>query len=148
MEKTKKLYVVLACVVAFLLGVASTVAIMTWSQKIPNVATLKVVGVGVFKDVNFTMPVTMIDWGMVEPGETKNYAVFLRSESNVPMSLTIYVADWNPANASQYLQLTWNYSGAQLAPHASVPINFSLTVNVTIPKFPAFSFDIWIVGSG
>jgi hypothetical protein len=146
--KARKIFVGLAVMVAFLLGVASTVAVMQYSQKISNVATLKLVGVGVYKDVNFTIPVTMIDWGMVEPGETKDYAVFLRSESNVPMSLTMYVANWNPANASNYLHLTWNYSGVQLAPHASLPIRFSLIVNASIPKFPAFSFDIWIVGSG
>ena len=148
MTKTRKLFIGLAVVAAFLLGVASTVAIMTWSQKIPNVATLKVVGVGVFKDVNFTMPVTMIDWGIVEPGETRNYTVFLRSESNVPMNLTMYVANWNPENASLYLDLIWDYDDALLAPGASVPITFSLIVDASIPKFPAFSFDIWIVGSG
>jgi hypothetical protein len=132
-------------VLCLLAGVAG---IMQYSQKISNTATLKLVGIAVFKDVNLTIPVTTIDWGMLEPGQTKNCTVYMRSTSNVPLTLSMYVANWNPANASAFLHLAWDYKGQVVAPSASIPATFSLAVNASISGISIFSFDIWIVGSG
>jgi len=121
---------------------------MQYQMKIGNTATLKLVGIGVFKDVNFTMPVTTIDWGIIEPGQTKNYSAYILSESNVPLSLNMYTANWNPQNASTFLTLTWDYKAQTIAPHASLPVTFSLAANASIHGISTFSFDIWIIGSG
>jgi hypothetical protein len=146
----RKISIVIASAIAIslLVGSIMTYAVMQYSRKISNTATLKVVGIGVFKDVNFTVPVTSIDWGMLEPGQTKNCTLYLRSTSNVPITLSMYVANWNPTNASAFLSLTWDYKGQVIAPSTSIPATFSLAVNASISGISTFSFDIWIVGSG
>jgi hypothetical protein len=150
-QKMRKMFIALALAMAFVLGVVSTLgtfALMQYSRKISNSATLKTVGINVFQNANLTTPVTSIAWGMLEPGQTKNSTVYLQSTSNVPITLSMYTANWNPANASEFLTLTWNYKGQVIAPSASLPATFSLAVNASISGITAFSFDIWIVGSG
>jgi hypothetical protein len=147
-NKTRKISIALACALAFVLGIATGLGSVQYSRKISNTATLKTVGINVFQNVNLTNPVTSIDWGMLEPGQTRNSSVYLQSTSNVPITLSMYTANWNPANASAFLHLTWDYKGQAIAPSASLPATFSLTVNASISGIPSFSFDIWIVGSG
>jgi hypothetical protein len=139
---------VAAIAISLLVGSMMTYAVMEYSRKISNTATIKTVGINVFQNVNLTSPVTSIDWGMLEPGQTKNCTVYLWSTSNVPISLSMYTANWNPTNASAFLSLSWNYKGQVIAPSASIPATFSLAVNASISGITTFSFDIWIVGSG
>jgi hypothetical protein len=121
---------------------------MQYSVQISNTAMLKLVGIGVFSNANGTGPVTSINWGMLQPGQMENYSAYLVSQSNVPITLSMYTASWNPTNASSYLTLTWNYRAQTIQPHASLPITFSLAVNASIQGIPEFSFDLWIVASG
>ena len=148
-EKTFHVHVVvLAAVFGLCLGIVSTVAVMQWTRRIPNSATLKLVGVGVYKDVDFTIPVTSIDWGLVEPGEQKNYTAYIKNESNVPINLNLWTEDWDPANASSFITLTWSYDGTKIAVDDSIAVTFVLDINATISGIDAFAFTIVIVGSG
>lgn len=140
--------VVLAAVFGLCVGIVSTVAVMQWTRRIPNSATLKLVGVGVYKDVNFTIPVTSIDWGLVEPGEQKNYTAYIKNESNIPITLTMWTEDWDPANASSFITLTWSYDGSEIVVDDSIVVTFFLDVNATISGIDAFAFTFVIVGSG
>jgi hypothetical protein len=130
------------------LSIFGVSAVLQFATKIGNTATVKTVGVGVFENVNCTVPLTSIDWGFLQPGQIANYSAYVLSESNVPITLSMYTADWNPANASEFIALTWNYAGKTISPHASVPVTFSLAVNASISGISTFSFDLWIVGSG
>jgi len=123
-------------------------AMMQWSQRIRNVATLKVVGVGVYKDANFTLLVTEIDWGVVEAGETKNFSAYIKNESNVPLSLAMSTEGWQPANASSFISLSWNYRGELIPVGGSVPVTLTLRVDSAISGIADFSFTIVIIGSG
>jgi hypothetical protein len=142
------MFVALACAIAFFLGIATGLGSLQYSRKISNTATLKTVGINVFQNVNLTTPATSINWGMLEPGQTKNSTVYLQSTSNVPITLSIYTANWNPANASRFLTLTWDYKGQAISPSGALPVTFSLAVNASMSGISSFSFDIWIVGSG
>ena len=148
LDKKNVCIVALALIVGLLVGCFATYGVMQYSVQISNTATLKLVGIGVFTNANGTGPVTSINWGMLQPGQTANYSAYIVSESNVPITLSMYTASWNPANASSYLTLTWNYKAQTIQPHASLPITFSLTVNASIHGIPEFSFDLWIVASG
>jgi len=121
---------------------------MQWTHRIPNSATLKLVGVGVYKDIDFTIPVTSIDWGLVEPGEQKNYTAYIKNESNVPINLNMWTEDWNPAKASSFITLTWSYDGTQIAVDNSIAVTFVLDINATTSGIDAFTFTIVILGSG
>lgn len=140
--------VVLAVVVGLFVGAAVTYAVMQWTRKIPTVATLKLMGVGVYKDVNFTVPVSKIDWGILEPGEQKNFSAYIKNESNVPITLTMHTEDWSPLNASSFITLSWNYNGSKIPVDEYIPVTFILNVDPATTSIDSFSFTIVIVGSG
>jgi len=123
-------------------------AVMQWSHRIRNVATLKVVGVGVYKDVNLTILLTKIDWGIIEAGETKNFSAYIKNESNVPLSLAMSTESWEPANASSFITLSWNYKRELIPINGSVHMTFTLNVDSAISGITNFSFTIAIVGNG
>jgi len=144
----RKALLLIACLLCFAIGSFSTVAVMQWTRRIPSSATIKAVGVGVYKDVNFTVSVTQIDWGIVEPGESKNFSAYIVNKSNVPITLSMTTEDWNPVNSSDFIALTWNYDGSEIAVDGHVFVTFVLTVDHAISGIDAFSFTVIIVGSG
>jgi hypothetical protein len=146
--KLKKVILLLTLAVAFLLGSVSTFAVMEWTQRVYNVAKVKVVGVGIYKDLNFTVSVTQIDWGMIEPGESKNFSAYIVNESNVPMTLMIRTENWTPLNASSFMTLSWDYDGTIIDVDGSVPVTLTLQVAQAVSGIETFSFDIVIVGAG
>ena len=143
----KELFVT-TCAVTFLLGVVSTLAVMQWTQRIENVARIKVIGVGIYKDINFTVAVTQIDWGIVEPGESKNFSAYIVNLSNIPIKLSMTTEDWHPANASNSITLTWSYTGDEIAVDGYHFVTFVLTADQAVSGIDAFSFTIVVIGSG
>ena len=148
MEQKLIRIVALGAVLSLFAGSALTFAVMQWTRRIPSSATLKVVGIGVYKDINFTVSVTEIDWGIVEPGESKNFSAYIKNESNVPITLTMHTEDWSPANASWFIGFSWDYSGSEISVDGSIPVTFVLNVDPATAGIEAFSFTIVIVGSG
>jgi hypothetical protein len=144
----RKALFLIACLLCFGLGSFSTIAVMQWTQRIPSSATVKAVGVGIYKDVNFTVSVTQIDWGIVEPGQSKNFSAYIVNRSNVPITLSMTTENWNPTNASKVITLTWNYSGTKIAVDDYVFVTFVLSVDQAISGIDAFSFTIVVTGSG
>lgn len=138
----------LATVLSLFAGSAMTFAVMQWTRRIPSSAALKVLGIGVYKDVNFTVSVTEIDWGIVEPGENKSFSAYILNESNVPVTLTMQTEDWRPANASSWISLSWDYDGSEIPVDGSIPVTFVLTLDPATSGIDTFSFTIVIVGTG
>jgi len=138
----------LVAVFAFLAGSATTFALMHWTLRIPNLATLKVVGIGVYEDPGCTVSVAQIEWGIVDPGDGATFDAYIKNESNVPITLTMYTEDWNPANASDFISLSWDYDGSEILVDDSIPVAFLLSVDPATAGIDSFSFTIVIVGSG
>jgi hypothetical protein len=133
---------------AFLLGVGVTLAVTQFSLRIPSTAAVVAVGLSVWRDEACTVPVSSIDWGVLAPDESKNLVLILRSESNVPVTLSMNASGWNPPQAANYIQLSWNYNGVQLQPQTIIPVTFTLTVNPSVSGISSFSFEIVLVASG
>lgn len=148
MKELRKEVVLTGCVLAFFVGVAGTFAVMQWTRRIPSSAALKVLGIGVYKDVNFTVSVTEINWGIVEPGENKSFSAYILNESNVPVTLTMHTEDWTPGNASSFISLLWDYDGSEIPVDGSIPVTFVLTLDPATSGIDTFSFTIVIVGTG
>jgi hypothetical protein len=116
--------------------------------KIGSVAAIKTVGVAVYWDPAFTVPVVSISWGIFEPSETKNVSCYIVNTSNVPIVLTFTTSNWAPTDASNFISLTWNYDEHQIPVGGYTPVTFSLHVDAVTTGITAFSFDITITGSG
>jgi len=110
-----------------------------------NSGSVKSVGIGVYGDSNCTDRVSSIDWGVVEPGSTKNVTVYVRNEGNVAVSLQLNATNWSPVNASSFVGLSWDYDGKRVSSGevVEVVLILSLTYKLDITEF---SFDIIIIG--
>ena len=123
-------------------------AIMERSGRIGNQAAIKAVGVAVYQDPALTVPLTVINWSVLEPGEQKNHTAYIKNESNVPITLVLTTENWSSVNASSFVALTWDYNGEPLGVDGFVEVTFTLAVDPVISGIDAFSFDIVIVGTG
>jgi hypothetical protein len=139
-------------ILAFFIGVVSTLLVVSSlfqaTVQISSSATIKTVGVAVYWDPAFAVPVTSISWGIVEPGEVKNVSCYIKNTSNVPIILTFTTSNWQPLNASNFITLTWNYDEQPIPVGGYAPVTFSLHVDPATTGITAFSFDITITGSG
>lgn len=114
---------------------------------LPNLGTVKAMGVGVYWDIGCSNSVTSVNWGTVAPGSTNDVTVYIKNEGNAAETLSSTAENWNPSTASTYMSLTWDYAGQVIDVGGVVPVTLSLTVSDTIEGITSFSFDIVIVGS-
>ena len=115
---------------------------------LPALGTIRAVGVGVYWNGGCSNIVTSVDWGVVEPGATKNVNVYIKNEGSDPVTLSLATENWNPAAASSYMSLTWDYGGQVIVADGVVEVTLTLSVSDTIEGITSFSFDIVITGSG
>jgi hypothetical protein len=118
------------------------------SRKVPNAGTVEVIGVGVYRDSGCTSILSSIDWGVLEPGSSKNFTCHIRNEGSSVSTLSMYTSNWNPSKASDYMSLSWDYGGQSIDADEAVQVTFTLTTDASIEGITSFSFDITIVGSG
>jgi len=123
-------------------------AVSTYQRIIASRGTIKSVNVGVYWDVNCTNAISSIDWGMLEPGATRNTTVYLKNEGNAPITLFLNLSNWNPAETEGFIDLSWNYDGQNLQPEKVLLLTLTLTVAENITGITSFSFDIVIIGEG
>jgi hypothetical protein len=140
--------IVIVTFVLILFMVTQVMPLVLTSKTIPNVGSVKAVGVGVYWDAALTNKVSSIDWGVLDPGSNKNFNVYIRNEGNSAVSLTMNAANWNPSTASNYMTLTWNYSGQSINVGAVIQVKLTLSVSASVTGITSFSFDINIVASG
>lgn len=117
-------------------------------SKIGSGGAVKAIGVTVYSDAGCTSRLTSIDWGILEPGESKNVTCYIRNEGNSAVTLSLSTENWNPSNASLSITLTWNYDGQFIDPSEAIEVTFTLAVSASVSGITDFSFDIVIVGSG
>jgi len=138
-------------VIAALLSVAIVALVQglsSPSRRLASSGKVKAVGVGVYWDVACTKSVDCINWGVLEPGETRNVTLYIRNEGNVMAMLAMTTENWSPPEVSQYLELAWDYGGQWLAPSSVLPVTFSLHLAENVQSVNSFSFDIVITAVG
>lgn len=134
--------IILALVLA---GCGMTYALLQFFYSIHNHGTITAIGVNVFDASG--MPLTSIEWGLVDPGSSNNFIIKIQNNGTVPATISFQTQDWIPIEASNYLTLSWNYTGAILNPQETIPITLTLNVAESIAGIPEFSFDIIITAT-
>jgi len=122
--------------------------LLATTKTVGNQGAVKALGVGVYSDSNCSSAVSAINWGAVEPGTSKNSTVYVKNQGNAPVTLSMSTANWNPANASNYLTLSWDYGGQAIDPGAAVRVTLTLSMSAAIKGIDSFSFDIIITATG
>ena len=135
------------CVLLSGLIIATVRSIYQASSTISSVGTFKAIGIGVYWDSTFTRSVDALDWGSLRPGAQKSFMVYICNEGAVPLTLSISTSNWNPPTASNYLALTWSYTGQTINAGKTVAVTLTLTVSESITGITVFNFDITAVGT-
>lgn len=136
--------------VIFFLGLISGLAFgtLTFQYRVPNVSAIKTLGVSVCWDEDCTMQIASIDWGTLEPSTSATKTVYVKSLSNVALTLNVYAENWNPPQCEQYMALTANPNNATMQPDGVIPVSLTLNIAYNITGITTFSFDIVFNGSG
>jgi hypothetical protein len=143
--KFRRLWLVVIALAIFL-PASFSLASLQYQATISTHGNIKAVGVAFYSDSSGVTLVSQINWGTIEPGQTVNVTLFMKSTSNVAVFVSMAVGNFNPPSGSNYMACTWNYSGV-LSPGQLVPVVFTLVVSNTITGITSFSFDISVVGS-
>jgi len=151
-ERPKKIllttiFVVAGILVAFVLLNGTVMGTLLGQVTLPNLGTVKAMGVGVYWDSGCSNSVTSVNWGTVSPGSTNDVTVYIKNEGNAAETLSSTAENWNPSGASAYMSLSWDYAGQVVDVGDVVQVTLSLSVSDTIEGITSFSFDIVIIGS-
>jgi hypothetical protein len=117
------------------------------SKTVPNTASIKGVGVGIYWDSACTNQTSSINWGMLESGTNKTVKTYVRNEGNTFVTLSKTLQNWNPLIASNYMTVNWDYSG-QTPINQVLQVNLTLSVSSTVSGITNFTFDIAITATG
>ena len=143
MELTK-----IGVVAIVLASMAVVYALTSVSVYLQSVGTVKAVGVGVYWDSGCSQAVSSIDWGLADPGSVRNVTVYVKNEGNAPITLSLQTVNWNPAEAADYISLSWDYGGQAIGVNQVVAVTLSLSISSNIQGITTFSFDVVVAGSG
>jgi len=113
-----------------------------------NTAIIKSINVGIYWDPNCTNPVEDIDWGVIEPGESKMVMAYMKNEGNWEMSLSIKATGWEPDAAEQYMSFNSDYEGQRIGIGDVMHVALILSLSRDVRDLSVFSFHVVIEASG
>lgn len=151
--RDSKVLLTLTLLTAMTIAITSCAyAVMVSRKVVSNVSTVRLIGVNVWWNQNRTDAVSFIDWGLLEPNETKTLQVYVESKSVVSQMLRIYASDWSPvaANVSDYVGFSAEPNNFVIEPSAVENVTLTLTIyaNATDSEITTFGFNIVFEGSG
>ena len=120
------------------------------STKLSAAGTIKIQaspGIGVYQNTQGTTPLTSINWGTLEPGQTQSITAYIKNEGNTPVTLSLQISNWNPIAAQNYLTVTWDYDDQIISVGEIQEIDLNLEVDPNITGITNFSFDITILAT-
>jgi len=100
--------------------------------------------IGVYDDPSCSVTCSSIYWGTLNPGDTGNHTIYIRNEDLTPITLTLNTTNWDPFEAQNYLNLTWDYNGSALASQEVREITLLLHVDPDVTGITNFAFNIVI----
>jgi len=117
-------------------------AVTNYSRLISTSGVVALGDVGIYWEPECLNNVTFIDWGAIEVGQNTSQRVFVRHEGTVNLRLSYNTSDWIPTNASDYINLVWDYDNRTFLPDEILPVTFTLLVSPETTGITTFSFDI------
>jgi len=128
-KRTILLIIITAVITIAISAITSTWLSRTINFHVPSLGIIKTLGVEAYWDENLENKTETISWGTISPGSSKNFTLYLRSISNTETTLCLNTTNWNPANISEYVVLSWNYNGTPVHPSEIVQVTLILTAS-------------------
>ena len=148
MEKVLAAALLTSMLLVIAVSTPSIFGLLNSTLALTSVGTVTTVGIAAYWDEACTNTVTMVNWGNIEPGESKNVLIYLKNEGNTPLTLSLNATDWSPSSAENYMSLGWDYSGGQIAAGGAIRVTLTLSVSSSASGISSFTFDIIITGTG
>ena len=114
-------------------------------KTINEVSNDKDISIETYLNSRCTERVSSIDWGSLEPGTNKTVTLFIKNKGKTPVTLSYYSSNWNPSEITNYLSLTWDYTGQSIEFKETVQVTFTLHISENVETTENFSFDITII---
>jgi len=113
--------------------------------RFPSLGTIRVIGVEAYGG-NLTIVQDgkrYIDWGTIYPGSLINRSFYVKSKSNMPVTLKLSISNINFKNSKgenvsetlslkDPLSLTWNYNNTLLKPNEEIYVTLTLKASSEI----------------
>ncbi|MEM3704061.1 MAG: hypothetical protein QXX79_06575 [Candidatus Bathyarchaeia archaeon] len=113
-----------------------------YNIRFPSLGTIRVIGVDAYGgDINIAQDgARNLNWGIVYPGSPVTRSFYVKSKSNIPVTLNLSISDVTFKNSKgenvtkippleKPLSLTWNYDGRQLSPNEEIYVTLTLKVS-------------------
>ena len=146
LQKWGKIIVIALVTVAMAL-IVTTYAALSANQIVPLSGTISAINVGVYSDSACTQNCTTLNVGTLSPGGTFTQTVYIKNTGNVQETLSMTVNNWNPANASSYLTLTWNQQNTVLTAGQSIQATITLTAASNTGTLTSFGCNMIFMGT-
>lgn len=134
-------------IVVILVSTRSIFGLLNSTLTLTSVGPVATAGVGAYWDEACTNMVTAVNWAAVEPGESKNLAIYIKNEGSTPITLSLTTADWNPSDAENYISLVWDYPGGEITAGGTTRATLTLTVSSSTSETTNLTFDVVITGT-
>ena len=132
---------VLVAIVAVASVAVTTLVSILLSQSddeiyLPSLGTIKTIEVETYWDSDGENRRENLTWNEIwiqklgsDEAETAqvNTTVYVKSVSNFRVTLNMFLTDWDPAEISDYLTISWDYNGTILNPGEIIPVNMTLS---------------------
>jgi hypothetical protein len=145
-HKSKAL--VTCALVVSIVAAGAAMALLTTRKTISGSGSIKGVAIGVYWDLECTNVTSSLNFGMLEPGSSTTFTLYLENEGNSALTLNMTSKNWNPANATDYMTLTWNREGQLISLDEVMDFAITLSVSEDITGISTYSFDIVVSGTG
>jgi hypothetical protein len=145
-EKRNAAIAILTLVVIVLSATTAILAAQQTAYKMNATARVKTIGIKVAFDEAGAFPVTSIDFGEFNPGDSKTVMVYLLNTGNQQLALSVSANNYQPVEAANFVHLTTEMASV-LAGKGVTPANLTLTILSNVSGFEEFSLDITIVGT-
>ena len=147
----KRMYyagLITASLLLIAIGTPQIFGLLSSTLSLNSSGSLKTVNIKAYSDSGCTTPLTSIDWGTVESGQTVSRTVYLKNEGTAAVTVSMSVSGWNPSGASAYINISWNREGTIISPSQVVQASMTCSVVSGASGISTFSVNIVITGTG
>ena len=145
--KTKLIAIIIALTLTGTVLAAATSGLLSVSQSVPYSGTITAINLAIYSDSGLTQNCTSLNTGTVNPGGTATQTIYVKNTGTVPETLTLAVSNWNPANASSFLTLSWDRQNYVLTAGQSIQATLTLTVASNTGSLTTFSCSATFTGT-
>jgi hypothetical protein len=90
------------------------------------------------------LPLTTIDWGNLTPSQSKTVTFYIQNQAQTPLYLISSTNTWNPTNAQNHIQTTFNLQNQLLNKTEVRKATLTLTIAYDVSNITNFTFNILI----